>query len=177
MGKVPVYVRGDGADVWVEWMGKCKAESGWELVLREGTLMGELVVSGRMLSDTFPDPSIQLANGDDSPYLSNGTLMFPVPDLRHLGHPPSNPTPEECTFIRSLTAQRTLDQLFPLHPTELPSHALKYIPDVRLSFVLLNEDSTTGGFTNWEISRAINSTSLLYPCKPLLIAPQHTLTP
>jgi hypothetical protein len=103
---------------------------------------------------------MQLVNGDESSYLSNGTLIFPLP-IDIVANPPSNPTPEECLKIRSPTAHRILDDLLPLHPTELPSHALKYTPDVRLSFVLLNEDSSLGGFTNWEITRAINGTPSL----------------
>jgi hypothetical protein len=103
--------------------------------------------------------------------------MFPIPAAQRLDYPPSNPTPEECTSIRSSTAQNILDQLIPLHPGDLPSHALKYTPDVRLSFVLLNEDSTTGGFTDWEISRAINGKPSFHSCKFLLIASQLTSTP
>lgn len=44
--RVPVFVRGDGADAWTEWMGACEGRrGGWELVPREGSPMGEFVAA------------------------------------------------------------------------------------------------------------------------------------
>lgn len=41
-------------------------------------------------------------------------------------------------------------------PPEIPRRALKYQPNITLSFVLLNEDSTEGGYVrDWEIQEAI----------------------
>lgn len=42
--KVPVRVRGEGAERWVEWMGRCGGESAWELVPFEEGSIGESVV-------------------------------------------------------------------------------------------------------------------------------------
>lgn len=47
--------------------------------------------------------------------------------------------------------------LFPSPPNfEIPLRALKYQPNVTLSFVLLNEDASDGGYVrSWDIEGAI----------------------
>ena len=46
--------------------------------------------------------------------------------------------------------------LFPSTPPEIPLRAIKYQPNVTLSFVLLNEDSAEGGYVrSWDIREAI----------------------
>jgi hypothetical protein len=40
--RVPVYVRGDGAEKWVDSLEACEGEaSGWKLLSQEGTTTGE----------------------------------------------------------------------------------------------------------------------------------------
>jgi phosphatidylinositol glycan class S len=137
------------------------------------------------------DPTIRLVDdtSNASPYLENGTLIFPinVAALHDL-----DSTHDACTAVRSSTAKQTLDQLIPPRPHDIPSHAIKYTEDVRLSFVLLNEDSSVGsGFTGWQVDEAVNGTpypSLQTPfsdiahftayIKPLMtaLAPFHTFS-
>lgn len=98
-------------------------------------------------------------------------------------------SPNACTIVRSSTARKVLDELIPPRPQDLPAHAIKYTEDVRLSFVLLNEDGSTGNsFTQWYIAEAVQSTSLSTPqydlsdmgnaayIKPVMdaLAPFHT---
>ena len=50
--------------------------------------------------------------------------------------------------------------LFPPHrvPPEIPLRALKYAPNITLSFVALNEDATDGNYVRgWDIENAITS--------------------
>lgn len=52
--------------------------------------------------------------------------------------------------------------LFPSTPPEIPLRAIKYQPNVTLSFVLLNEDSAEGGYVrSWDIREAIAGESWL----------------
>lgn len=54
----------------------------------------------------------------------------------------------------------SLLSLFPLQIPELPLRAIKYQPNVTLSFVLLNEDSAEGGYVkSWDIREAIKGES------------------
>ncbi|WVW79431.1 hypothetical protein I302_101400 [Kwoniella bestiolae CBS 10118] len=50
----------------------------------------------------------------------------------------------------------SLLSLYPPDPPTIPLRALKYSPNITLSFVLLNEDSTEGSYVrSWEIDNAI----------------------
>lgn len=54
----------------------------------------------------------------------------------------------------------SLLSLFPLQYPELPLRAIKYQPNITLSFVLLNEDSAEGGYVrSWDIQEAIEGRS------------------
>lgn len=60
-----------------------------------------------------------------------------------------------------MTIDKAIRLLFPPHILipDIPHRALKYSPNVTLSFVLLNEDASLGGHVrNWEIERAIART-------------------
>ncbi|WVQ93157.1 hypothetical protein IAU59_000221 [Kwoniella sp. CBS 9459] len=47
--------------------------------------------------------------------------------------------------------------LFPDQPPTIPLKALKYSPNITLSFVLLNEDASEGSYVrNWDIKEAVN---------------------
>ncbi len=53
---------------------------------------------------------------------------------------------------------KALDALFPnvVSPPDIPLKALKYAPNVTLSFVLLNEDASQGSYVrSWDIEGAI----------------------
>ena len=51
--------------------------------------------------------------------------------------------------------------LFPSAPAPLPLRALKYSPNITLSFVLVNEDSAEGSYVRaWDIEGAIRGMSL-----------------
>lgn len=50
----------------------------------------------------------------------------------------------------------SLMALVPSRPPEIPLRAIKYQPNITLSFVLLNEDSAEGGYVrSWDIREAI----------------------
>lgn len=52
--------------------------------------------------------------------------------------------------------------LYPSQPPEIPLRAIKYSPNVTLSFVLLNEDAAEGGYVQgWDIEAAIRGLSNL----------------
>ncbi len=51
---------------------------------------------------------------------------------------------------------RGIMALFPTQPSEIPLRALKYSPNITLSFVLLNEDTREGSYVrSWDIEGAI----------------------
>lgn len=59
-----------------------------------------------------------------------------------------------------LAMTHSLLALFPPQIPELPLRAIKYQPNVTLSFVLLNEDSAEGGYVkSWDIREAIEGES------------------
>jgi phosphatidylinositol glycan class S len=50
----------------------------------------------------------------------------------------------------------SLMALVPSVPPDIPLRAIKYQPNITLSFVLLNEDSAEGGYVrSWDIREAI----------------------
>ncbi|ODO04810.1 hypothetical protein I350_05420 [Cryptococcus amylolentus CBS 6273] len=60
--------------------------------------------------------------------------------------------------------------VFPPNPPDLPLRALKYTPNITLSFVLLNEDATEGSYVRgWDIDQAIKDHFLahLEPLRPV----------
>lgn len=86
--------------------------------------------------------------------------MFPI-DIAALEHSELS-TSNACTVVRSSAAREALDRLIPSRPGDIPAHAIKYTEDVRLSFVLLNEDSSTGnGFSGWQVEEAVQGTSFI----------------
>lgn len=110
MGKVPVYVEGDGAELWVEWMGKCKAESGWELVPREGTSMGEYAVSGKTLSyisqihqyNSSTETTLRTSPTGHlcSPYPTHNAWII-LPQIRHQKNAPASAHQQRKTHSTS----------------------------------------------------------------------------
>ncbi|KAK4684128.1 GPI-anchor transamidase subunit S, partial [Tremellales sp. Uapishka_1] len=77
-----------------------------------------------------------------------GTLVIPVhPD--HL----------KDRFVREhyrIALIRYILAMFPVDPPEVPLRALKYSPNITLSFVLLNEDSSEGSYVrSWDIDKAL----------------------
>jgi hypothetical protein len=71
-----------------------------------------------------------------------------------LSNPESSHNQSVATDIPSTTAA-ALVSLFP--PLKRSYRALAYSPNITLSFVLLNEDSSLGGWVNqWEIDEALN---------------------
>lgn len=60
----------------------------------------------------------------------------------------------KIALINSLLA------LYPSEPPQIPLRALKYSPNITLSFVLLNEDSTDGSYVrSWDIDSAVRGMS------------------
>ena len=60
--------------------------------------------------------------------------------------------------IESLMAAliKHLTDTFPSQPSDIPLRALKYSPNITLSFVLLNEDASEGSYVrSWDIEAAI----------------------
>ncbi|RXK39002.1 hypothetical protein M231_03732 [Tremella mesenterica] len=80
--------------------------------------------------------------------IPGGTLVIPLhPD--HVGHKYQRQH-LKIALINSILS------LFPSTPPDIPLRALKYSPNITLSFVLLNEDSSEGSYVrSWEIDSAI----------------------
>jgi phosphatidylinositol glycan class S len=58
--------------------------------------------------------------------------------------------------------------LYPSDPPEIPLRALKYSPNITLSFVLLNEDSADGSYVrSWDIEGAIRGAEVSIPLASL----------
>lgn len=65
--------------------------------------------------------------------------------------------------------------LFPSTPPEIPLRAIKYQPNVTLSFVLLNEDSTEGSYVrSWDIREAIAGESLFLILERMMLTYKNT---
>ncbi|GHJ89947.1 hypothetical protein NliqN6_6349 [Naganishia liquefaciens] len=142
-GRVQVRVEGSGREEWSRWVSKCVDEKdrGWELYGNAST-----------------DPTIRLVDdsSDAPPYLDNGYLVFPL-NFDTVEQLEASKT-DACEVVRASTARKVLDELIPPVPRDIPAHAIKYTEDVRLSFVLLNEDGSTGSsFTEWHIIEAVHS--------------------
>ena len=61
-----------------------------------------------------------------------------------------------------MTVSNAIVALFPPYrtPASVPLRALKYAPNITLSFVVLNEDSTSGSYVqSWDVSSAIKGLS------------------
>ncbi|TYJ59055.1 hypothetical protein B9479_000044 [Cryptococcus floricola] len=104
-------------------------------------------------NSSFPlEPYVQPAeSGLVTSGIPAGTLVVPV-------------HPEQIALINSILS------VFPPNPPDLPLRALKYTPNITLSFVLLNEDATEGSYVRgWDIDQAIKDHFLahLEPLRPV----------
>ena len=70
----------------------------------------------------------------------------------------------------SIALVHALTASYPASPPEVPLRALKYSPNVTLSFVLLNEDAAAGDYVqSWDIEESLRS-EFAFCC---LMSPVH----
>ncbi|ORX39337.1 phosphatidylinositol-glycan biosynthesis class S protein [Kockovaella imperatae] len=129
----------------------------WDLLVGQGKssrspLRVHIKVSNRA-NTSFPlRPYVQAAEvGSFGDNPRPGTLVVPV-------HP-SQVGDRHLPIHYKMAISDALVALLPPYrtPPTVPLRALKYAPNITLSFVVLNEDSTEGSFVqSWDISSAIN---------------------
>ncbi|GFZ47102.1 hypothetical protein JCM24511_04844 [Saitozyma sp. JCM 24511] len=167
--------------------GRTKGVRWWDLVYEAGrrnspALRVHLTGSDRA-NTTFPlepyvqSPEMGLGPGSGlglSADIKPGTLVVPVhPSLisdRFLRLPACAVSLTDGAEHYKIAIINSLLGLYPSDPPEIPLRALKYSPNITLSFVLLNEDSADGSYVrSWDIEGAIRDHFLphLEPLSPV----------
>lgn len=92
-------------------------------------------------------------------------IQTPVRQVRHRAHSADH---------YKLAMTHSLLSLFPNQYPELPLRAIKYQPNITLSFVLLNEDSAEGGYVkSWDIREAIEGMTIFSRCSDAEVQANH----
>ncbi|OWZ74350.1 hypothetical protein AYX14_00290 [Cryptococcus neoformans] len=141
----------------------------WDLVYEgdeeaKGTNLRVHIRTWEYANSSFPlEPYVQLPEtGLMTSGIPAGTLVIPV-------HP-DQVGDRNLKLHYKIALINAILSVYPPRPPEIPLRALKYTPNVTLSFVLLNEDATQGDYVHsWDIEGAIRDHFLphLEPLRPI----------
>lgn len=141
----------------------------WDLVYEgddeaTGTNLRVHIRRWEYANSSFPlEPYVQLPEtGLMTSGIPAGTLVVPV-------HP-DQVGDRNLKLHYKIALINAILSVYPPRPPEIPLRALKYTPNVTLSFVLLNEDASQGDYVHsWDIEGAIRDHFLphLEPLRPI----------
>ncbi|WWD21249.1 hypothetical protein CI109_105733 [Kwoniella shandongensis] len=131
-----------------------KKERGWDIVYdddkKNPTPLRMHIRRWEHANTSWPlEPYVQASeSGLMTSGLEEGTLVIPI-----------HPSQIGDRFLKQhykIAIINSLLGLYPPDPPEIPLRALKYSPNITLSFVLLNEDASEGSYVrSWDIESAI----------------------